>query len=124
MTTLLLSVTAVLSTAVPVAHGADITLPAARIVTLPNGARLILAEKRDVPLISFSAYVQGGALTDPVGKEGLAALTAEMLRKGAGKRSAQQIAYEIDTSGAVFGMGAGTEVTWISGEFLERDEGL
>ena len=124
VTTLLLSVTAVLSTAVPVAHGADITLPAARIVTLPNGARLILAEKRDVPLISFSAYVQGGALTDPVGKEGLAALTAEMLRKGAGKRSAQQIAYEIDTSGAVFGMGAGTEVTWISGEFLERDEGL
>ena len=101
---------------VGVSDAADITLPAARTVTLQNGARLILAQKRDVPLISFSAYVQGGALTDPEGKEGLAALTAEMLRKGAGKRSAQQIAYEIDTAGAVFGMGSGVEVTWISGE--------
>lgn len=111
--------------AVPEAQGAaGITLPAQRTVTLPNGARLILAQKRDVPLISFAAYVQGGALTDPVGKEGLASLTAEMLRKGAGKRSAQQIAYEIDTAGAVFGMGSGVEVTWFSGEFLARDEGL
>ncbi|HET9252182.1 MAG TPA: pitrilysin family protein [Candidatus Eisenbacteria bacterium] len=119
---LLLAIT--LSVPVAASRAADIQLPPTRTVTLPNGARLILAEKREVPLISFSAYLQGGALTDPEGKEGLAALTAEMLRKGAGKRSAQQIAYELDTSGAVLGMGAGVEVTWISGEFLARDEGL
>lgn len=99
-------------------------LPPARTVTFSNGARVILAAKRDVPLISFIAYVQGGALTDPAGKEGLAALTAEMLRKGAGKRTAQEIANEIDAAGAALGMGAGMEVTWISGEFLERDQGL
>lgn len=104
--------------------GAEIQLPAVRNVTLPNGARVILAEKTDVPLISFMAYVRGGALTDPEGKEGLAALTAEMLRKGAGDMTAQEIAIQIDQAGAAFGMGAGMEVTWISGEFLARDEGL
>ena len=102
----------------------DIQFPPARSVTLPNGARFILAEKRDVPLISFMAYLQGGSLTDPPGKEGLCALTAEMLRKGAGKRSAQQIATEIDASGAAFGTGAAVEITWLAGEFLARDQGL
>jgi zinc protease len=99
-------------------------LPPSRTFTLPNGARVVLAEKREVPLLSFVAYVQGGALTDPEGKEGLASLTAEMLRKGAGKRTAQQIANEVDAAGAALGLGAGMEVTWISGEFLARDEGL
>lgn len=103
---------------------AEIRLPNVRTVTLPNGARLILAEKKDVPLVSFMAYVRGGALTDPQGKAGLAALTAEMLRKGAGDLTAQEIATRIDEAGAAFGMGAGVEVTWISGEFLARDEEL
>jgi zinc protease len=117
-----IGVTAVLSFGP--ASAATIQIPPARTMTLSNGARFVLAEKRDVPLISFMAYIQGGALTDPEGKEGLAALTAEMLRKGAGKRTAQQIATELDASGAVFGLGSGMEVTWISGEFLARDEGL
>lgn len=106
------------------AGAAPIQLPPTRTVTLSNGARLVLAQKRDVPLISFTAYLQGGALADPEGKEGLASLTADMLRKGAGKRSARQIAYEVDTAGGALSTGSGMEVTWLSGEFLRRDEGL
>jgi predicted Zn-dependent peptidase len=51
-------------------------------VTLGNGARLVLAEKHELPLIAFHAFVRGGSISDPPGKEGLAALTGAMLRKG------------------------------------------
>ncbi len=101
-----------------------VTLPPTRTVKLSNGATLILAVKRDVPLIAFSAYLAGGSLTDPQGKEGLASLTAEMLRRGAGKRNALQIAAAADGVGAELNTGAGLETSWISGEFLSRDEKL
>jgi predicted Zn-dependent peptidase len=107
-----------------VAVAEPLRLPPTRTLTLPNGVRLVLAEKRDVPMISFIAYLQGGSLADPEGKEGVASLTADMLRKGAGKRSARQIASEVDAAGAALSTGAVMEVTWISGEFLERDQGL
>jgi predicted Zn-dependent peptidase len=93
-------------------------------VVLPNGARIILAEKRDVPMISFTGYLVGGSLSDPPGKEGVASITAEMLRKGAGRRSARQIAAAADGVGADLSTGAGLEVSYISGTFMARDDML
>ncbi len=108
----------------PAPGRAAVDLPPAKEVRLPNGATLLLAEKRDVPLIAFVAYLRGGSLVDPPGSEGLAALTAGMLRKGAGKRSAREIASAADGVGARLDTGASLEVSWVSGEFLARDEGL
>jgi predicted Zn-dependent peptidase len=104
--------------------GPEIPLPAVRDVTLKNGARLLLAERHDVPMISFMAYLRGGSVTDPPGKEGAAALTGEMLRKGAGRWSARELAEAVDGVGAAFGVGSGMEVFYASGEFLARDEKL
>ena len=102
-----------------------VSLPPARTVTLPNGARLILAERHDVPLISFGGYIRGaGDLTDPPGKEGLASLTADLLRKGAGKRSAREIAAVVDGAGADLSTDAGVETATISGKFMARDQAL
>jgi predicted Zn-dependent peptidase len=101
-----------------------VELPPTREVRLPNGARIILAVKRDVPMISFSGNLQGGSLTDPPGKEGVASLTAEMLRKGAGRRSAREIAAAADGAGAGLVTGADIEASTISGQFMARDEKL
>jgi predicted Zn-dependent peptidase len=106
------------------AEANGVKLPVTKTLLLQNGAKIILTEKHDVPLIEFVAYVRGGSLTDPIGKEGLAELTAEMLRRGAGKRSAQQIADLADGAGAEFDTGANVEISWASGEFLARDQGL
>ena len=103
---------------------AEIHLPPTREVTLANGAHLVLAEKHDLPLIAFHAFVRGGSITDPPGKEGLAALTGDMLRKGAGKRSARDISEATDGAGASFATGASYEIFWVSGEFLARDDAL
>lgn len=103
---------------------AALNLPPSREVRLPNGALLILAEKHDVPLIAFQASLRGGALTDPQGKEGLADLTAQLLRKGAGKKTAQEIAALVDGIGARLNAGAGLEASSVSGEFMARDQAL
>jgi len=99
-----------------------VVLPKARTVTLPNGARLILAEKHDVPLISFQGYLRGGSMTDPAGKEGLASITADLLRKGAGRRSARDIAAMTDGAGADITTGVGVETAFVSGRFMARDQ--
>ncbi|MGZ3461030.1 MAG: M16 family metallopeptidase, partial [Archangium sp.] len=57
-----------------------VKLPRATVLELKNGAKLLLVEKHEVPLVSFEAKLRGGALGDPVGKEGVAALTAELLQ--------------------------------------------
>jgi len=103
---------------------AEIVLPKSRAITLGNGAQIILAERHDLPLIAFRAFLKGGSLADPPGKEGVAALTGAMLRKGAGKRSALQISQAADGAGASFDTGGGLENFWAAGEFMSKDEAL
>jgi predicted Zn-dependent peptidase len=102
----------------------EIKLPEIREITLPNGARVLLAERHDVPLVAFNAYLKGGALTDPDGKEGVASLTAQLLRKGAGKRSAAQIAEAVDGVGGSLVTGSFLEGFYVAGEFLSQDADL
>jgi zinc protease len=99
-------------------------LPPTREVRLPNGALVILAEKHDVPLIAFHAILRGGALADPTSKEGIAALTGGLLRKGAGKRNAQEIAALVDGLGGTLDTGADLEGSFASGEFMARDQAV
>ena len=101
-----------------------VKLPKATVVELKNGARVLLVEKHEVPLVAFSARVRGGALGDPEGKEGVAALTAELLQKGAGPRDAQQFAETVDSVGGVLAVYSGREALDISGQFMSRDTTL
>jgi predicted Zn-dependent peptidase len=101
-----------------------VRLPASTVVELKNGARLILVEKREVPLISFSAWLRGGALGDPQGKEGLSALTGELLHKGAGARDAQQFAEAVEGVGGELSVSPGDEVLRVDGQFMARDTAL
>src|SRR6185503_5344028 len=54
--------------------------------------------------------------------EGVASLTGGLLRKGAGKRTAQEIAALVDGLGATLSTGTGLEHSYISAEFLSRDQ--
>jgi predicted Zn-dependent peptidase len=96
-------------------------LPPHEKVILKNGMTLLLMEKRGVPIVNVAAIVKAGSAADPVGEEGLASVTAELLRKGTAKRSAQKFAEDLDFIGASFGAGADVDYTAISGEFLGKD---
>lgn len=101
-----------------------VTLPPFTEMTLPSGAKLLLMEKHDVPLIAFTARLRGGALGDPAGKEGASSLTANLLEKGAGKRNASQFAEAIDQVGGNLTVASGRESILVSGDFMARDQDL
>ena len=74
-------------------------LPAYTREVLPNGLTLLLLEKHEVPLISATLVLRSGTVADPKGKEGLATLTSELLRRGAASRSAETFSNDLDFIG-------------------------
>jgi zinc protease len=82
--------------------------------TLANSLRVIVAKSTDLPLVTAQLYVKTGGAGDPPGKAGLADLTAETLTQGAGGRTAQQVARDIEALGGSLESGAtwdGVQVT-------------
>jgi zinc protease len=96
-------------------------LPPHEKVVLKNGLTVLLLEKHGVPLINIAAVVKSGAAADPVGQEGLAGVTAGLLRKGTKKRTAQQFAADFDYIGGTFEAEAHPDFTAINAEFLTKD---
>ena len=108
----------------PFAAADSVTLPDAERVELDNGTVLILNHKADVPMVGIHAVLRGGAVADPDGKEGLAALYAALIQKGAGDRNSATFAEAIAAVGGALSARAGLEGISISGDFLARDADL
>ncbi|QDX26062.1 insulinase family protein [Sphingomonas suaedae] len=81
-------------------------IPVANETRLANGIRVIVVEKRDLPIVTATVVAPAGGASDPQGKAGTAALTAELLTKGTATRSAEQIAQQIESLGGSIGAGA------------------
>jgi zinc protease len=90
-------------------------------VVLKNGLTVLLLEKHGVPLVDISTIVKAGAVIDPAGQEGLATVTAELLRKGTKTRTAQQFSADLDYIGGTFDGEATSDYTVINAEFLTKD---
>lgn len=96
-------------------------LPPSRKVALTNGLILLLMEQNEVPLVSLRVMVRAGGVSDPEGKEGLALLTAELLRRGTQRRTADQIASELDFIGATLDTGGDPDRVFLASEFMKKD---
>ena len=105
----------------PAMPGQSLRLPPHEKIVLKNGLTVLLMEKRGVPLIDIFAVVKTGAAADPAGQEGLASVTAGLLRKGTKTKTAQQFAADFDYIGGSFGADAGADFTTVSAEFLTKD---
>jgi zinc protease len=88
---------------------------------LPNGLIWLFSPQSDLPLVTVDLTIKAGGLFDPAQKEGLANLTAALLRYGTKTRNAQQIAEEIDFLGASFSTGAGRDVANLKLTVLKKD---
>ena len=88
---------------------------------LKNGLTVLLLEKRGVPILNLYAIVKTGSAADPAGEEGLASITAGLLRKGTKARTAQQFAADLDYIGGTFDAEAGADFSSVSAEFLTKD---
>jgi zinc protease len=103
------------------AGGGGPQLPPYRKLTLTNGLTLLLMEQHEVPLVSVQIVIRAGGAADPAGKEGLALLTAELLRRGTQRRTADQMASELDFIGASLNAAGDPDRVLLTGEFMEKD---
>ena len=98
------------------AVSAKLPTPAER--KLANGLRVIVASKRDLPLLSAELRVLSGSSSDPAGRAGIVSLAADVLTKGTKTRSATDIARQIESLGASLTAGAGADSSTVSLETL------
>jgi len=108
-------------TAADAAGPKKVTLPPYEEHTLDNGLRVFIMETREVPLVTVRLLIPVGSAHDTPGKEGIANLTARMLLKGAGGRTAEEIAEYIEGMGGSLEAEASRDYTLLTGDFMSRD---
>ncbi|UCC47338.1 MAG: insulinase family protein [Gemmatimonadota bacterium] len=91
----------------------ELRLPPIHRLELSNGARVVLLEKHNVPLVQVNLVVRAGSAMDSENAAGLASLTADMLDEGAAGRDALELADAIDFLGARLFVSAGEHSTMI-----------
>jgi zinc protease len=96
-------------------------LPAHERRVLPNGLVLLIMPDHRLPLVQLHLVVKAGSAVDPSGREGLADLTATMLKRGTQSRSAAQVAEDVDFLGADLEIGADRDMTYADLEVLRRN---
>ncbi len=83
--------------------------------TLANGAELIVSEKHDLPLVSFSLTILGGANQfERADRRGLAGITASMMSEGTKTRDGEALSNALQLLGTSIGVSVGGESGVIS----------
>ena len=102
--------------------GADpsFSFPAVVRHTLSNGLQVQTIEHHSVPLVTFVMQVDGGLGADPAGREGLAAITADMVDEGTGALSAIDVSDALARIGAEYDVEVGSDATVFTLSMLAR----
>src|SRR3989475_8323504 len=74
--------------------------------TLPNGLRVIVVQRSQMPLVTAQVLIKSGGEVDPSDLAGAADMTAALLTRGTTTRSATQIAEAIEALGGSINSGA------------------
>src|SRR5690348_18340055 len=89
----------------PVLH-----VPAWTKTQLANGATLIVSERHNLPLVSFSiTFVGGSNQFEPADRHGVASMTASMLSEGTTTKTGDQLSDALQLLGTGIGAGVGAE---------------
>jgi zinc protease len=105
----------------PAARTEGLQIPPIDGCQLDNGIEVQLVRQATVPMVAIEIWIATGAVDDPAGQEGLAALSAEVLRKGAGDRDATSFAEAVDFLGARFSTAVDVERTRVRLNLQSRD---
>ncbi len=98
----------------------EFSLPPVKQFRLKNGIEVYLVEQSDLPVVSASLSFERGSASDPLGKEGLAAVCMQMLTEGT--QSLDKIAYKealADVASSV-SSGAGAETKSVTMNTLSK----
>lgn len=76
--------------------------PAVEQFQLANGLKVILVQKHTLPVVQGRLILDAGAMREPASKNGLAALTGDLLSEGTGDMTGADIARAMDAFGAQY----------------------
>jgi zinc protease len=80
-----------------------------------NGTKVIVMSDHRLPLVNWSLVMRSGGDAEPKGKEGLAQLTASMLRRGAGDLYYLELSEDLASRGINIGAADASDNTMLSG---------
>jgi zinc protease len=86
--------------------------------TLANGLRIVLAQRRSIPLVRFDLLLDAGFAADQFAQPGTASLAMSMLDEGTATRTALQISDRLADLGATLGAASRLDVSSVSLETL------
>jgi zinc protease len=86
-----------------------------------NGLRLLVKENPRLPFVEFRAVFQGGVLVETTRNNGVTQLMAKTLIKGTNRRSAEDIAREIESVGGSIDTYGGNQSFGANAEVLSSD---
>ena len=92
----------------------EVTFPPYEIRTLANGLQVVVVTHDEQPAVNLRLMIGSGAASDPAGRNGVAALTGQLLDQGTTSRNATEIAESIDTIGGLLSVGAGTDLSFVN----------
>jgi predicted Zn-dependent peptidase len=93
--------------------------------TLPNGLRVFVVTDHSEPAVAARLLIMSaGGVKDPSGEPGVAAMTANLLTQGTGKRSAKDIAEAIDFVGGSLNASSGKDATTVTLDVVKKDLNL
>ena len=101
-------------------------IPTLQKAQLENGLKIIVAERRTLPLVEFEMQFDAGYAADQFGKLGTASFTMAMLKEGTEKLSALEISQKEELLGAHIGVGSTLDTSGASLSALKNklDESL
>jgi zinc protease len=98
----------------------DVTFPEYFEDRLTNGLKVIVYERRDLPMVTVNLVARAGGFYDGTAP-GLATMTAELLTKGTPTRNAVQIVEDIESLGGSIGANAGWDSSSAGVTILSRN---
>ena len=99
----------------------ELQLPPYTKKKLSNGLTVFLMNYPKHPIVHFRFFLKKGAASELHEKEGLARITASLLKKGTKNFSALQLFDEIDLLGGEIDSSANHDYSLVLGEFLSRN---
>ncbi len=105
------------------AFGADraFQTPEVKSARLDNGVQIYVVERKDLPKVAVTLATRAGSASDPKGKDGLASLTAALMRRGTKTKKAIEIDSALGDLGTELTGGAARESATQGIEVLRRN---
>ncbi len=97
-----------------------VSFPSFECVPIGNGLDVWTVQNHEQPIASLSLFFRCGSANDPQHREGLASCVADLLTKGTARRTATQIAEEIDFVGGSLSASAGWDALTINVGVLSK----